>query len=148
MSRAELARLGREWMLYGHTYDRALMSQVAMRLGGGRATEPTSIWEWKGASPNYTRRMKRLMRIEGDGVDAIVEALLAGSLRRADGRREAGRCRGGDDVPPHRGPDFDATAVATNPACACGRSTGRRAPPRTARPTATGRSRSSRARTR
>src|SRR5215831_14671545 len=75
LSRGELARLGREFMLYGHLYDRALMPQVAMRLGGGSEIEPLSIWEWKGASPNYTRRMKRLMRIEGDDVVAIVKAL-------------------------------------------------------------------------
>ena len=36
LSRAELARLGREFMLYGHIYDRALMPQVGMHLGGGK----------------------------------------------------------------------------------------------------------------
>jgi hypothetical protein len=140
LSRAELARLGREWMLYGHTYDRALMPQVAMRLGGGKAIEPTSIWEWKGASPNYTRRMKRLMRIEGDGVDAIVKALQldvgfpheymdvhfevhdarhaefrlrhCGALMDVEKRGEAAVV-----MMCHRieDPTFDATAVATNP---------------------------------
>lgn len=140
LSRAELARLGREWMLYGHTYDRALMPQAAMRLGGGRVIEPLSIWEWQGASPNYTRRMKRLLRIEGDGVDAIVKALQldvgfpheymdvrftvhdarhaefqlqhCGALMDVEKRGEAAVV-----MMCHRieDPTFDATAVATNP---------------------------------
>jgi len=140
LSRAELAALGREWMLYGHTYDRALMPQVGMRLGGGREIEPLSIWEWKGASPNYTRRMKRLLRIEGEGVDAIVKALQldvgfpheymdvqfevhdasraefrllhCGALMDVEKRGEAAVV-----MMCHRieDPTFDATAVATNP---------------------------------
>jgi hypothetical protein len=140
LSRAELARLGREWMLYGHTYDRALMPQAGMRLGGGAVIEPLSIWEWKGASPNYTRRMKRLMKIEGDGVDAIVKALQLDvgfpheymDVRfelQPDGRAEfwLEHCGALMDVEKrgeaavvmmcHRieDPTFDATAVATNP---------------------------------
>jgi hypothetical protein len=140
LSRAELARLGREFMLYGHTYDRALMPQVGMRLGGGKEIEPLSIWEWKGASPNYTRRMKRLMKIEGDGVSAIVKALQldvgfpheymdvqfevhderraefwlnhCGALMDVEKRGEAAVV-----MMCHRieDPTFDATAVATNP---------------------------------
>ena len=140
LSRAELARLGREFMLYGHTYDRALMPQVGMRLGGGKEIEPLSIWEWKGASPNYTRRMKRLMRIEGDGVDAIVKALqldvgfpheyMDVQFEVHDERRAEfwlNHCGALMDVEKrgesavvmmcHRieDPTFDATAVATNP---------------------------------
>jgi hypothetical protein len=140
LSRFELARLGREFMLYGHTYDRALMPQVGMRLGGGKEIEPLSIWEWKGASPNYTRRMKRLMKIEGDGVSAIVKALQldvgfpheymdvqfevhderraefwlnhCGALMDVEKRGEAAVV-----MMCHRieDPTFDATAVATNP---------------------------------
>jgi hypothetical protein len=140
LSRAELARLGREFMLYGHLYDRALMPQVGMRLGGGKEIEPLSIREWQGASPNYTRRMKRLMRIEGDGVTAIVKALQLDvgfpheymdvrfeilDERRAEFRLD--HCGALMDVEPrgegavvmmcHRieDPTFDATAVATNP---------------------------------
>jgi hypothetical protein len=140
LSRAELARLGREWMLHGHTYDRALMPQAGMRLGGGAVIEPLSIWEWKGASPNYTRRMKRLMKIEGDGVDAIVKALQLDvgfpheymDVRfelQPDGSAEfwLNHCGALMDVEKrgeaavvmmcHRieDPTFDATAVATNP---------------------------------
>jgi hypothetical protein len=140
LSRSELARLGREFMLYGHTYDRALMPQVGMRLGGAREIEPLSIWEWKGASPNYTRRMKRLMKIEGDDVAAIVKALQldvgfpheymdvqfelkpdgsaefwlnhCGALMDVEKRGEAAVV-----MMCHRieDPTFDATAVATNP---------------------------------
>jgi hypothetical protein len=140
LSRAELARLGREFMLYGHTYDRALMPQVGMRLGGGKEIEPLSIWEWKGASPNYTRRMKRLMKIEGDDVTAIVKALqldvgfpheymdVRFEMKR-DGSAEfwlkhcgalmdvEKRGEGAVVMMCHRieDPTFDATAVATNP---------------------------------
>src|SRR5262245_56856972 len=140
LSRAELARLGREFMLYGHIYDRALMPQVGMRLGGAREIEPLSIWEWKGASPNYTRRMKRLMRIEGDDVTAIVKALqldvgvpheyMDVHFEIRDGQHAEFRlnhCGALMDVEPrgegavvmmcHRieDPTFDATAVVTNP---------------------------------
>ena len=140
LSRAELARLGREFMLYGHVYDRALMPQVGMRLGGGKEIEPLSIWEWKGASPNYTRRMKRLMKIEGDDVSAIVKALQLDvgfpheymDVRfelMPDGSAEfkLNHCgalldaeKGGERAVVmmcHRieDPTFDATAVATNP---------------------------------
>jgi hypothetical protein len=140
LTRAELARLGREYMLYGHIYDRALMPQVGMRLGGGKEIEPLSIWEWKGASPNYTRRMKRLMKIEGDDVTAIVKALQLDVgfpheymdvhfELKPDGSAEfwLNHCGALMDVEPrgeagvvmmcHRieDPTFDATAVATNP---------------------------------
>ncbi len=140
LTRDELARLGREFMLFGHLYDRALMPQVAMHLGGGAEIEPLSIWEWKGASPNYTRRMKRLMRIEGDDVVAIVKALqldvgfpheYMDARFRIDDAGNAefwlNHCGALMDVEPrgekgvvmmcHRieDPTFDATAVATNP---------------------------------
>jgi hypothetical protein len=140
LSRAELAQLGREFMLYGHLHDRALMPQVAMLLGGGKEIEALSIGEWKGASPNYTRRMKRLMRITGDSVEAIVKALQLDvgfpheymDVRFAmqpDGSAEfwLNHCGALLDVEKygeaavvmmcHRieDPTFDATAVATNP---------------------------------
>jgi hypothetical protein len=140
LSRAELARLGREYMLYGHLHDRALMPQVGLRLGGGREIEPLSIAEWKGASPNYTRRMKRLMGIGGDDVSAIVKALqldvgfpheyMDVRFEIRDARHAEFRlnhCGALMDVEPrgegavvmmcHRieDPTFDATAVATNP---------------------------------
>ena len=139
LTRDELARLGREFMLHGHLFDRALMPQVAMHFGGGEI-EPLSIWEWQGASPNYTRRMRRLMRIEGDDVAAIVKALQldvgfpheymdvrfqladdgsaefwlnhCGALMDVEPRGEKGvvmMCHRIED------PTFDATAVATNP---------------------------------
>ena len=51
LSRAELARLGREFMLYGHSTTARSCRRSRMRLGGGKEIEPVSIWEWKGASP-------------------------------------------------------------------------------------------------
>ena len=52
----------------GHLLDRALMPQVAIATGGVDAVDQIAIDEWMGASPVYTRRMRRLMGIEGDGV--------------------------------------------------------------------------------
>lgn len=139
LDRAGLARLGREWMLFGHLYDRALMPQVALRLGMDEIT-PVAIAEWQGASPNYTRRMRRLMKIEGDGVSAICKALQldvgfpheymdVGYQIRDEAHAEfwLNHCGALIDVEPQgeqmvvnmcvhiEDPTFDATAVATNP---------------------------------
>jgi hypothetical protein len=74
LSRAALVWLGREYMLYGHIRDRGLMPHVGARFGPA-APEEISILEWMGASPLYTRRMRRAMRIEGDDVAAIMKSL-------------------------------------------------------------------------
>ncbi|NJN63914.1 MAG: hypothetical protein HC882_02900, partial [Acidobacteria bacterium] len=49
--------------------------------GSGLDVDQVAIDEWMGASPVYTGRMRRLMRIEGDTVPAIVKALDANPLR-------------------------------------------------------------------
>ena len=74
LSRAALARLGREYMLYGHIRDRGLMPALAMCFGGG-AVDAVAIDEWMGASPVYTKRMHRAMAIEGDDVVALMKSL-------------------------------------------------------------------------
>ncbi|MBM3675883.1 MAG: hypothetical protein FJW88_13245 [Actinobacteria bacterium] len=139
LDRVSLARLGREWMLFGHLYDRALMPQVALRLGMDEITR-VAIAEWQGASPNYTRRMRRLMGIDGDGASAICKALQldvgfpheymdVGYRIRDENHAEfwLKHCGALIDVEPQgeqmvvnmcvhiEDPTFDATAVATNP---------------------------------
>ncbi len=74
LSRAALARLGREYMLYGHIRDRGLMPALAVRFGGA-AVDSVAIDEWMGASPIYTRRMRRAMAIGGDDVAALMKSL-------------------------------------------------------------------------
>ena len=93
-----------------------------------------------GASPVYTGRMRRLMQIEGDGVDAIIKALqldvgfphqyMDVGWKLIDARHAEfwlRHCGALMDVEPHgekrvigmchtiEDPTFDATAFATNP---------------------------------
>src|SRR5262245_55867730 len=70
LSRAALASLGREYMLFGHLLNRAALPQVHMQVGA-EAREAVAIEEWMGASPIYTRRMQRLLGFEGTGVETI-----------------------------------------------------------------------------
>lgn len=139
LSHAALARLGREYMLFGHIRDRGLMPPIAARFGV-RATERISILEWMGASPIYTQRMCRAMRIEGDDVATILKSLqldVGFPHRYMDVGYEVESERVGFfwlnccgallDVEPYgekavvsmchaiEDPTFDATAYATNP---------------------------------
>jgi hypothetical protein len=127
-------------MHVGHLLDRALMPHVAVATKDAAVVDGLAIQEWMGASPVYTGRMRRLMGIEGDGVDAIMKALqldvgfphqymdvgwkLADPRRGEFWLRHCGALR---DVEPHgearvvgmchhiEDPTFDATAYATNP---------------------------------
>jgi hypothetical protein len=74
LSREALARLGREYMLFGHIRDRGIMPVVAIRFGI-QSVEDIAIDEWMGASPLYTRRMRRAMGIAGDSVASIMKSL-------------------------------------------------------------------------
>src|SRR4030095_8737244 len=75
LARPVLLPVALETMHVGHLIDRALMPAVAIATKNVDAVDDVAIDEWMGASPVYTRRMRRLMGIEGDGVDAIVKAL-------------------------------------------------------------------------
>ena len=140
LPRATLLPLALETMHVGHLLDRALMPHVAVATKDARAVDGIAIEEWMGASPVYTGRMRRLMGIEGDGVDAIMKALqldvgfphqymdvgwkLESPLRGEFWLRHCGALM---DVEPHgegrvigmchhiEDPTFDATAFATNP---------------------------------
>ena len=74
LSRRALARLGREYMLVGHVQSRVIMPIVASRYGAEAAAE-FAIDAWGAASPVFNARNRRLLRIEGDDVGAILKGL-------------------------------------------------------------------------
>jgi hypothetical protein len=75
LSRAELATLGREYMLYGFHVTRVGLGYVQVRFGA-EERERIAILEWMGASPNYTRRMQRALGFSGgDDMGTIFKGL-------------------------------------------------------------------------
>lgn len=74
LTHAELAVLGREWLLAGHLIDRAGMPQVIAR-SGRELMEAVAIDEWMGASPVYTRRMQRALGFTGDDVATMFKGM-------------------------------------------------------------------------
>jgi hypothetical protein len=139
LTRAELAVLGREWLLHGHLQDRVGMPLV--HTGREREEmEQVAIEEWMAASPIYSRRTQHALKF-GDGNVATIlkniqldigaphqfmdfrcrvedanhgEFWLAhcGALLDVEPMGEEyvhGMCHAIED------PTFDATAVATNP---------------------------------
>ena len=140
LARERLLPVALETMHVGHLLDRALMPQVAIAARDVDVVDQVAIAEWMGASPVYTGRMRRLMQIEGDGVDAIIKALqldvgfphqymdVGWKLIDAQhGEFWLRHCGALMDVEPHgekrvigmchtiEDPTFDATAYATNP---------------------------------
>ncbi len=142
-SRAELAALGREYMLFGHLLNRAALPHVHLQVGA-EAREAVAIEEWMGASPIYTRRMQRRLGFAGDGVGTIFKGfqldvgfphqymdvhydlesdargyfwlVSCGALLEVEQYGEAAvrsMCHAIED------PTFDASAVATNPRARC-----------------------------
>ena len=139
LSHAALARPGREYMPFGHIRDRGLLPPIPAPFGV-RATEPLPTLQSWGASPIYTQRMCRAMRIEGDDVATILKSLqldVGFPHRYMDVGYEVESERVGFfwlnccgallDVEPYgekavvsmchaiEDPTFDATAYATNP---------------------------------
>ncbi len=140
LSRERLLPVALETMHVGHLLDRALMPQVAIAARDVDVVDQVAIAEWMGASPVYTGRMRRLMQIEGDGVDAIIKALqldvgfphqyMDVGWKVTDAQHAEfwlRHCGALMDVEPHgekrvigmchtiEDPTFDATAFATNP---------------------------------
>src|SRR5262245_28095028 len=140
LPRERLLPVALESMHMGHLLDRALMPQVAIATGGVAQVDEIAIDEWMGASPIYTRRMRRLMGIEGDGVGAIMKALQLDVgfphqymdvgyklLDESHGEFWLLHCGALMDTERHgekrvigmchtiEDPTFDATAYATNP---------------------------------
>jgi hypothetical protein len=140
LPRERLLTVALETMHVGHLLDRALMPAVAIASKSVDAVDQVAIDEWMGASPVYTGRMRRLMGIEGDGVDAIMKALQLDVgfphqymdvgwklLDAHHGEFWLRHCGALMDTEPHgekrvigmchtiEDPTFDATAYATNP---------------------------------
>ncbi|HWW45302.1 MAG TPA: hypothetical protein VN180_09540 [Acidimicrobiia bacterium] len=140
LPRRELLPVALDTMLAGMIVTRALLPQVALETGDLDAMNDVAIDEWMGASPVYTGRMRRLMGIEGDRVDAIMKALQldvgfvhqymdVGYKILDDDHAEfwLEHCGALLDAEPHgeervvgmchtiEDPTFDATALATNP---------------------------------
>jgi hypothetical protein len=140
LSRAELLRVAHEYMLFGMIVNRAMLPQVVMHGGGLDDLNSIAIDMWMGASPVYTHRMRELMRISGDNVEAIMKALQldVGFVHQymnvaykivddANGEFWLDHCGALLDAEPHgeahvfgmchtiEDPTFDATALATNP---------------------------------
>ncbi|TVT55418.1 hypothetical protein FNH05_09575 [Amycolatopsis rhizosphaerae] len=74
LSKEALVRLVREFALIAQLLDRSCMAAIGLRYGQ-EAVEQIAIDEWKGASPVYTERIRRIMKIEGNGVPAIFKQL-------------------------------------------------------------------------
>ncbi|MFC9894843.1 hypothetical protein ACFVMC_14240 [Nocardia sp. NPDC127579] len=139
LDRATLARVVPELLLCGHLIDRSGMAHCLGAFGRPGMTE-VAVAEWQVASPVYTRRMRRALRIEGDGVDTIFKGLqldIGAPPQFMDFRYRVedhdhgefwlDHCGALLDVEPMgpefviamchdmEDPTFDATALATNP---------------------------------
>jgi hypothetical protein len=75
MSRDRLLGLAYDWMLSGMLVTRSMMPLVVLSGGDMDLMNQVAIDEWMGASPNYTRRLRRVFGIEGDDVTAIIKGL-------------------------------------------------------------------------
>lgn len=138
-SREELAVLGREFLLAGHLIDRAGMPHVIGAFGL-EAMRDVAIDEWMGASPIYTRRIRRALGFDGDDVPTIFKGMqfdIGAPHEFMDFRYSVTDPKHGEfslascgalmDVEPMgedfvvamchdiEDPTFDATAAATNP---------------------------------
>jgi hypothetical protein len=139
LSREELCRLGREYLLIGHLQDRVALP-LATRLVGEKAQTQLSIDEWMGASPIYSARMQKALGFEGNDVGTVFKGLQLEigaphqfmdfhfRLDRPDsGEFWLAHCGALMDVEPFgeervktmchdvEDPTFDATAAATHP---------------------------------
>src|SRR5579872_2955664 len=74
LSKEALVRLVREYALLVHLLDRSMCAAIGLRHGAA-AVQELAVEEWRGASPVYGDRLRQVLRIEGDGVDAIFKLL-------------------------------------------------------------------------
>ena len=65
LSKEALVRLVREYALIVHLLDRSGLASVGMRYGQ-EVVEEVAIDEWRGASPIYGERLRKVMRINLD----------------------------------------------------------------------------------
>ncbi|MHB8438892.1 MAG: hypothetical protein ACYDD4_07000 [Acidimicrobiales bacterium] len=74
LSKEALVRLVREYALIVHLLDRSMCAAIGMKYGVDAVTE-LAIDEWRGASPVYGERLRAVLGIEGDGIEAIFKVL-------------------------------------------------------------------------
>src|SRR5664279_4424278 len=74
LSREALVRLVREFAQAVHILDRSMCAAIGMSHGM-EEMERLAIEEWRGASPVYGQRLRRIMGVEGDDVEAIFKVL-------------------------------------------------------------------------
>lgn len=74
LSKPALVRLVREFAQIVHMLDRSMCAAIGMKYGAD-AVKELAIEEWKGASPVYGERLRRVMNVEGDDVAAIFKVL-------------------------------------------------------------------------
>lgn len=74
LSKEALVRLVREFALIAQLLDRSAFAAIGLRYGQ-KVVEELAIEEWRGASPIYTERIRKIMNIEGNGVSAIFKQL-------------------------------------------------------------------------
>jgi hypothetical protein len=140
LDRDRLLAVAHEHMLSGMIVTRSMMPLVVLSGGDMDLMNQVAIDEWMGASPVYTGRIRRLMRIEGDDVAAIMKHLqldvgfvhqymdVGYRVDRPDyGEFWLAHCGALLDAEPHgedrvfgmchtiEDPTFDATALASNP---------------------------------
>lgn len=139
LSHAELAALGREYLMAGHLIDRAGMPALIAAYGIEMMRD-VAIDEWMAASPIYTKRTQALLGFAGDDVETIFKGMqfdigaphefmdFRYQVHDADhGEFWLAHCGALMDVEPMgedfvvamchdiEDPTFDATACATNP---------------------------------
>jgi hypothetical protein len=74
LSKEALVRLVREYALIAHLLDRSMCAAIGMRYGADAVAE-LAVEEWRGASPVYGERLRQVLGIEGNGVEAIFKLL-------------------------------------------------------------------------
>jgi len=74
LSKQALVRLVREYALIVHLLDRSMCAAIGMRYDMD-AVRDLAIDEWRGASPIYGQRLRQIMGIEGNDVEAIFKVL-------------------------------------------------------------------------
>src|SRR5437588_12393870 len=73
LSKEALVRLVREYALIVHLLDRSGLASVGLRYGQ-EVVEEVAIDEWRGASPIYGERLRKVMGIEGDDLGPLLKA--------------------------------------------------------------------------
>ncbi len=74
LSHAALVRLVREFAQIVHILDRSMCAAIGM-AHGMEEMQRLAIEEWRGASPVYGERLRRIMNVNGDDVEAIFKVL-------------------------------------------------------------------------